>query len=72
MNCDHLKQVKETYVQHAKEALLLSARALYASVILLIHALIPCLFIDKGTDELLKLGRLASKRREKQLAKNRR
>ncbi|MCH9633821.1 MAG: hypothetical protein S4CHLAM7_05550 [Chlamydiae bacterium] len=42
---DHPHSIGETYFKHALEALFISARMTYTSIAMLIHAVLPFLFV---------------------------
>lgn len=54
---DHLDTVQETYLQHAAFASLFAVRMIGAGLAILIHALIPCLFVHTGSDMVKALYR---------------
>jgi hypothetical protein len=47
--CDHLKQAKESYFQHMKVAGTLASLALLAGLVLIVHAVLPCVFKTTGS-----------------------
>lgn len=46
----HLQVIKKSYAQHLYSALRYSLKLYVASQVLLIHAIIPCLFETTATD----------------------
>ncbi len=52
----HPNEVDENYHQHARSALLFALQAFYGSILLMIHALVPCLLVNRGGDIILKLA----------------
>jgi heme/copper-type cytochrome/quinol oxidase subunit 1 len=51
----HPKSVNETYLQHMKFALLFGMTMIIGGIGCLIHAVLPFLFIQTGTNYLIKL-----------------
>lgn len=47
--CDHLKQAKESYFQHMKVASALASLSLLAGLVLIVHAVLPCVFKTTGS-----------------------
>jgi hypothetical protein len=61
--CDHLKTTNETYFQHMRVALTLSAYALTTGVVFLIHALLPCTFKTTGSGLLKRIQEIVDTRK---------
>ena len=52
---DHLKEVKETYFEHMKNAFKISFEMISGGLKGIVHALVPGIFITSASDKIKKL-----------------
>ena len=60
---NHLKEVKQGYKEHAKDALTCSAKLLLSSVKLVFHAVWPDVFIDDASNTCKEVVKMSNEKR---------
>lgn len=60
---NHLKEVKQGYKEHAKDALTCSAKLLLSSVKLVVHAVWPDVFTDDASNTCKEVVKMSNEKR---------
>ena len=60
---NHLKEVKQGYKEHAKDALTCSAKLLFTSVKLVVHAVWPDVFTDDASNTCKEVVKMSNEKR---------
>ena len=63
---EHPSSIDETYIEHMGNALKFSFTFLQLAVIAYIHAFLPFLFVNTGSDKVKELNKLMLKRQEQE------
>jgi hypothetical protein len=65
----HLNQVGENYFTHFSFAAKSSAKLMITSIILMIHAILPFIFLDKGSKSVKEINNQMQNRAKNRLKK---
>lgn len=61
----HLKDIDETYLEHARFAGCVAFKLMLGSLALFVHAVLPWLFVTTGSDTVRSVNQILQERREK-------
>ena len=65
LKCDHLNNLKLSYVEHAKRSLEFAGWSILMSATCVVHAILPWLFTETFSNSVLRLSRKLQKEKRK-------
>lgn len=66
---DHPESVGESYGQHLRIALWSGLQLVWAGLALIIHSIVPCVFVNTASDTVQKINREMTERRNRRIEK---